>query len=53
MFIQRFDLKQEDTLEKTMHIDLRFEAIVANPLVLSGVQINYSPMMKDLANMAN
>ena len=28
---QRFDLKQEDTLENPMHIDLRFEAIVANP----------------------
>jgi type I restriction enzyme M protein len=28
---QRFDLKQEDTLENPMHVDLRFEAIVANP----------------------
>ena len=28
---QRFDLKQDDTLENPMHIDLRFEAIVANP----------------------
>ena len=28
---QRFDLKQDYTLENPMHIDLRFEAIVANP----------------------
>lgn len=27
----RFDIKQEDTLEKPQHLDLRFEAIVANP----------------------
>jgi len=27
----RFDLKQEDTLEKPQHIEERFEAIVANP----------------------
>ena len=27
----RFDIRQEDTLEKPMHIDHRFEAIVANP----------------------
>lgn len=26
-----FDIKQEDTLEHPQHIDLRFEAIVANP----------------------
>ena len=28
---QKFDLKQEDTLENPQHIDMRFEAIVANP----------------------
>jgi len=28
---QRFDLKQEDTLERPQHLDQRFEAIVANP----------------------
>lgn len=27
----RFDIKQEDTLEHPQHLDLRFEAIVANP----------------------
>ena len=27
----KFDIKQEDTLEKPQHIDKRFEAIVANP----------------------
>lgn len=26
-----FDIKQEDTLERPQHIDLRFDAIVANP----------------------
>ena len=28
---KRFDIKQEDTLERPQHIDKRFEAIVANP----------------------
>ncbi|MBL1278780.1 MAG: type I restriction-modification system subunit M [Fluviicola sp.] len=28
---KRFDIKNEDTLEKPQHIDERFEAIVANP----------------------
>jgi len=28
---RKFDIKQEDTLEKPQHIDKRFEAIVANP----------------------
>ena len=28
---QKFDIKQEDTLEKPQHIDMKFEAIVANP----------------------
>ena len=28
---QKFDIKQEDTLEKPQHFDMRFEAIVANP----------------------
>jgi type I restriction enzyme M protein len=28
---RQFDIKQEDTLERPQHIDLRFEAIVANP----------------------
>lgn len=28
---ERFDIRQEDTLEKPQHIDLRFEAVVANP----------------------
>ncbi len=28
---RKFDIKQEDTLEHPQHIDLRFEAIVANP----------------------
>lgn len=28
---RNFDIKQEDTLENPQHIDLRFEAIVANP----------------------
>ena len=27
----KFDIKQEDTLERPMHLDQRFEAIVANP----------------------
>ena len=27
----RFDIRQEDTLEKPQHLDLRFEAVVANP----------------------
>ncbi|MGB7240824.1 MAG: type I restriction-modification system subunit M, partial [Sulfitobacter sp.] len=27
----RFDIQQEDTLENPMHVDQRFEAIVANP----------------------
>ena len=27
----KFDIKQEDTLEKPQHADKRFEAIVANP----------------------
>jgi type I restriction enzyme M protein len=27
----KFDLKQDDTLESPQHLDLRFEAIVANP----------------------
>ena len=28
---EQFDIRQEDTLEKPQHTDLRFEAIVANP----------------------
>lgn len=28
---RKFDIKQEDTLEKPQHLDHRFEAIVANP----------------------
>ena len=28
---QKFDIKQEDTLEKPQHIDMKFEAVVANP----------------------
>lgn len=28
---RKFDIKQEDTLEHPQHVDLRFEAIVANP----------------------
>ena len=28
---QKFDLRQEDTLENPQHLDMRFEAIVANP----------------------
>ncbi len=28
---QKFDIKQEDTLERPQHINMRFEAIVANP----------------------
>lgn len=28
---RKFDIKQDDTLENPQHIDLRFEAIVANP----------------------
>jgi type I restriction enzyme M protein len=28
---KRFDIKNEDTLERPLHLDLRFEAIVANP----------------------
>ena len=27
----RFDIRQEDTLEEPQHLDMRFEAIVANP----------------------
>jgi type I restriction enzyme M protein len=26
-----FDIKNEDTLERPLHLDMRFEAIVANP----------------------
>ena len=28
---RRFNLKQEDTLENPQHVDMRFEAVVANP----------------------
>ena len=28
---QKFDLRQEDTLENPQHLDMKFEAIVANP----------------------
>ena len=28
---RKFDIKQEDTLEHPQHLDLRFEAVVANP----------------------
>jgi type I restriction enzyme M protein len=28
---KRFDIKNEDTLERPQHLDMRFEAIVANP----------------------
>lgn len=28
---RKFDIKQEDTLENPQHMDMRFEAIVANP----------------------
>jgi len=28
---RKFDIKQEDTLEHPQHVDLRFEAVVANP----------------------
>jgi len=28
---RKFDIKQEDTLENPQHLDMRFEAIVANP----------------------
>ena len=28
---QKFDIKQEDTLEKPQHVDMKFEAVVANP----------------------
>ncbi len=28
---RKFDIQQEDTLERPQHLDLRFEAIVANP----------------------
>ncbi len=28
---RRFDIKNEDTLERPQHMDLRFEAVVANP----------------------
>lgn len=28
---QRFDIKQDDSLERPLHFDMRFEAIVANP----------------------
>lgn len=28
---RKFDIKQEDTLEHPMHMDMKFEAIVANP----------------------
>jgi type I restriction enzyme M protein len=29
--LQAFDIKNEDTLERPLHLDMRFEAIVANP----------------------
>jgi type I restriction enzyme M protein len=32
-----FDIKQENTLEKPQHIDLRFDAIVANPPIFGTV----------------
>ena len=28
---KKFDIRQEDTLEKPQHVDKRFEAVVANP----------------------
>jgi len=28
---KKFDIRQEDTLEKPQHIDMKFEAVVANP----------------------
>ena len=31
----RFDIKNEDTLERPQHIDHRFEAVVANPPIFS------------------
>ena len=28
---RHFDIRQEDTLEHPQHLDMRFEAVVANP----------------------
>ena len=39
---KKFDIKNEDTLERPQHIDLRFEAIVANPPFSS--EWNASPL---------
>jgi type I restriction enzyme M protein len=38
-----FDIKQEDTLERPQHLDMRFDAIVANPPF--SAQWNASPLM--------
>ena len=51
---KRFDIRQDDTLEKPQHLGMEFEAVVANPhSQLSGVQTNYSWVMNALVSMVD
>lgn len=43
----RFDIRQEDTLEKPQHIDLRFEAVVANPPFSANWKGDTNPLLVD------
>lgn len=43
----RFDIRQEDTLEKPQHIDLRFEAVVANPPFSAKWKGDTNPLLVD------
>ncbi|MBN2729605.1 MAG: type I restriction-modification system subunit M [Bacteroidales bacterium] len=41
---RRFDIRQEDTLEHPQHMDLRFEAVVANPPFSAHWKGNKNPL---------
>lgn len=41
---RKFDIKQEDTLENPLHIDKRFEAVVANPPFSAHWKGNKNPL---------
>lgn len=41
---REFDIRQEDTLENPMHIDQRFEAVVANPPFSAHWKSNQNPL---------
>lgn len=43
----KFDIRQEDTLERPQHLDLRFEAVVANPPFSSNWSANQLFMTDD------